>query len=177
MWHEEETNTGILLLTKFQILFGFKNFFFFIFQDLNTVFSKSLCHHLGAYLVAKTVKNLPTMQETRVRSLGQEDWKIPWRRDWQPTPVFLPGKSHGQRSLAGYDPHGVAESDTTEWLTLSSQIITHIILVSSGLWQFLSLFLLIITLTVRQSTDQEFCRMSLAVGLSGVFIMIVLFSC
>ena len=30
--------------------------------------------------------------------------KIPWRREWQPTPVFLPGKSHGQRSLAGYSP-------------------------------------------------------------------------
>ena len=32
--------------------------------------------------------------------------KIPWRREWQPTPVFLPGKSHGQRSLAGYSPWG-----------------------------------------------------------------------
>ena len=30
--------------------------------------------------------------------------KIPWRRKWQPTPVFFPGKSHGQRSLAGYSP-------------------------------------------------------------------------
>ena len=32
--------------------------------------------------------------------------KIPWRRKWQPTPVFLPGKSHGQRSLVGYSPWG-----------------------------------------------------------------------
>ena len=32
--------------------------------------------------------------------------KIPWRRKWQPTPVFLPGESHGQRSLAGYSPKG-----------------------------------------------------------------------
>ena len=32
--------------------------------------------------------------------------QIPWRRKWQPTPVFLPGKSHGQRSLAGYSPWG-----------------------------------------------------------------------
>ena len=31
-------------------------------------------------------------------------WKIPWKRKWQPTPVFLPGKSHGQRSLMGYSP-------------------------------------------------------------------------
>ena len=40
--------------------------------------------------------------------------KIPWRRAWQPTPVFLPGESHGQRSLAGYSPWGHKESDTTE---------------------------------------------------------------
>ena len=40
-----------------------------------------------------------------------------WRRKWQPTPVFLPGKSHGQRSLAGYSPWGHKELDTTERLT------------------------------------------------------------
>ena len=40
--------------------------------------------------------------------------KIPWRRAWQPTPVFLPGESHGQRSLAGYGPWGHKELDTTE---------------------------------------------------------------
>ena len=37
--------------------------------------------------------------------------KIFWRRAWQPTPVFLPGKSHGQRSLTGYSPWGHKESD------------------------------------------------------------------
>ena len=47
--------------------------------------------------------------------------KIPWRRAWQPTPVFLPGESHGQRSLEGYGPWGCKESDTTERLsTLAS---------------------------------------------------------
>ena len=40
--------------------------------------------------------------------------KTPWRRAWQPAPVFLPGESHGQRSLAGYSPWGLTESDTTE---------------------------------------------------------------
>ena len=40
--------------------------------------------------------------------------KIPWRRARQPTPVFLPGESHGQRSPAGYCPQGYTESDTTE---------------------------------------------------------------
>ena len=40
--------------------------------------------------------------------------KIPWRRALQPTPVFLPGESHGQRSLVGYSPRGRKESDMTE---------------------------------------------------------------
>ena len=44
---------------------------------------------------------------------------IPWRRARQPTPVFLPGESHGQRSLVGYSPWGRKESDTVERLTLS----------------------------------------------------------
>ena len=39
---------------------------------------------------------------------------VPWRREWQPTPVFLPGECHGQRSLAGYSPWGHKESDLTE---------------------------------------------------------------
>ena len=49
---------------------------------------------------------------------GFNPWvrKIPWRRKWQPAPVFLPGESHGQRSLVGYSPRGRKESDTTERL-------------------------------------------------------------
>ena len=47
-------------------------------------------------------------------SLGRED---PLTREWLPTPVFLPGECHGQRSLAGYSPRGLKESDTTEQLT------------------------------------------------------------
>ena len=39
--------------------------------------------------------------------------KVLWRRKWQPTPVFLPRESHGQRSLAGYSPWGCKKSDTT----------------------------------------------------------------
>jgi len=52
----------------------------------------------------------------RHEKCGFDPWvrKIPCRRKWQPTPVLLPGKSHGQRSLAGYIPWGRAESDTTE---------------------------------------------------------------
>ena len=66
------------------------------------------------------VKNPPAMQETQVQSLGQ---KIPWRRKWQPTPVFLPGEFHGQRSLAGYSPWGRKESDMTEKITHTSRSI------------------------------------------------------
>ena len=49
---------------------------------------------------------------------GFNPWvgKKPWRRKWQPTPVLLPGKSHGRRSLVGYSPWGHKESDTTERL-------------------------------------------------------------
>ena len=62
-------------------------------------------------MVAETVKNLPAMQETQVRSLGKED---PWRKKWLPIPVFLPGAFHGQRSLAAYSPWGCKESDTLD---------------------------------------------------------------
>ena len=54
---------------------------------------------LGNSLVAQLVKNLLAVQDTRV-------WKIPWRRQWHPTPVSLPRESHGRRSLVGYSPWG-----------------------------------------------------------------------
>ena len=101
-------------------------------------------------------KNLPTMGRP-----GFDFWvgKIPWRREQLPTSVFLPGEFHGQRSLVGYSPlglkesdrklthftfqgwvklrwfswakqtqpgrHGVAESDPTEWLSLSNKDLHH----------------------------------------------------
>ena len=46
--------------------------------------------------------------------------KSPWRREWRPTPVFLPGEFHGHRNLAGYSPWGHRELDTTEPLTLTN---------------------------------------------------------
>ena len=58
------------------------------------------------------VKFLPAMWETWVQFLGWED--PDWRREWQPTPVFLPGEFHGQRSLVGYSPWGHEESDMTK---------------------------------------------------------------
>ena len=47
--------------------------------------------------------------------------RFPWRRKWQATPVLLPGESQGQRSLAGYIVHGVAESDRTEELKTNAE--------------------------------------------------------
>ena len=61
--------------------------------------------------MAHWVKNPPAMQETQVRSLGGED---PLEEAWQPTTVFLPGKSHDQGSLVGYSPSGHKESEMTE---------------------------------------------------------------
>ena len=63
--------------------------------------------------IAQMVKNLPSMQETRVQSLVQED---PLEKGMQSTPVSFPGESYGQRSLGGYNPWGRKELDTTERL-------------------------------------------------------------
>ena len=58
----------------------------------------------------------PTCQCRRHKRHGLDPCvrKVPWRRKWQPTPVFSSGESHGQRSLVGYSPWGRQESDTTE---------------------------------------------------------------
>ena len=65
------------------------------------------------------VKNLPECKRSRF-----DPWvrKIPWRREWLPIPVFLPGEFHGQRNLVGYSQWGHTESETIEWLTLSLTI-------------------------------------------------------
>ena len=61
--------------------------------------------------MAQMVKNVPAMWEIQ--------GKIPWKREWQPTPIFLPGEFHGQRSLAGYSPRDHKESHMIERLTFS----------------------------------------------------------
>ena len=74
-------------------------------------------------LVACAFSSISTLGiSLQCRRPGFDPWvgKVPWRREWQPTPVFLPRESHGQRSLAGYySPWGCKELDTTEQLTLS----------------------------------------------------------
>ena len=58
----------------------------------------------------------PTYQCKRCKRHGFDPWvgKISWRRAWQPTPAFLPGECHGQRSLVGYNSEGQKESDMPE---------------------------------------------------------------
>ena len=61
--------------------------------------------------MAQMVKSLPQCGRP-----GFDNWvsKIPWRREWKPTPLFLPREFHGQRSLVGYSPWGPKELDMTE---------------------------------------------------------------
>ena len=68
-------------------------------------------HGKRAVLVAQMVKNLPAVQETWVQSL---DWEDPLEEGMATTPVFLPGESHGQRSLVGHRPWGRTEWNTAE---------------------------------------------------------------
>ena len=67
------------------------------------------------------LKGLPRWYSTtcQCKRCRFDPWveKIPWSRKWQPAPVFLPGKFHGQRSLVGYSPWGHKKSDTTEQLS------------------------------------------------------------
>jgi len=71
--------------------------------------------HIG-WMVAQMVKNLPAMQETLVRSLGQED---PLEKGMATHSIFLPGKPHGKRILVGYSPWGHKEWDRNERLSLA----------------------------------------------------------
>ena len=79
------------------------------------------CDHLWKSILgtSQVVKTRLPLHETLESRFDPLVGKIPWSRAWQPTPVFLPGDSHGQRSLAGYSPWGCKESDTAEatWQT------------------------------------------------------------
>ena len=81
---------------------------------------KNIREHVlqGDYLLTQVVLVVKesSCQWKRCKRHPFDPWvgKIPWRKKWQPTPVFLPGKSHGQKRLAGCSPWGCKESDTTE---------------------------------------------------------------
>jgi len=80
-----------------------------------------LYYSFRASLVAQMVKNLPAMWETWVRSLGQED---PLEEEMVTPSSILPGKSHGQRSPAGYSPWGCSRTRPSDWITSSFTSLT-----------------------------------------------------
>ena len=83
-----------------------------IFPYISHSINRILCFPLGKGFPRGSVnKESASKQETWVPSLVG---KIPWRRKWQPTPVFFPGKSHGWRNLIGYSSWAHKESDTVE---------------------------------------------------------------
>ena len=77
--------------------------------------------YLMGFPIAQLVQNPPA-----IRRPGFHPWvgKFPWRRAWQPTPVFLPGESHEQRSREGYSLRGHKESDRTEQLSTEQHLPT-----------------------------------------------------
>ena len=83
----------------------------------------------GASQVAqwlKKKKKKSACQRRRCRRYRFDPWvgKVPCRREWQPTPVFLPGESHGQRNLAGYSPWGCKILDTTKNTHMGGGVVT-----------------------------------------------------
>ena len=97
-----DSNEFFLMTEQYSIVYMHHSFLIHLSADgLNWVFLNE------ASLVAQAVKNLSAMNETEF-----DPWvrKIPYRRKWPPTPVFLPGEFHGQRNLAGV--HGVTKSQT-----------------------------------------------------------------
>ena len=77
---------------------------------------------------SSVVKNPPAMQETEETWVPFLSQKIPWMRKWQLTPVFLPEKSHGHRSLVGYSLYGCKQSEVTEQLNSNNIIFQWILL-------------------------------------------------
>ena len=76
------------------------------------------CYSGAASLVAQLVKYPPANAADKRHAFNPWIRKIPWRRKWQPTPVFSPGESYGQRNLAGYSLWCCKESDTNEQPTI-----------------------------------------------------------
>ena len=91
----------------------------------------NICTHTQGFPGSSVVKE-SACQCWKHKTHGFDPWvvMIPWRRKWQPTPVFLPGKSHEQRTLSGYSPRDHKESDTTEPLSTSTH--THIYMCWGG---------------------------------------------
>ena len=85
-----------------------------IWFDAHPVFCPCLLASVAPSKDALAIKNLSASLGDAETRFNPWVGKIPWRREWQPTPVFLLGASHGQRSLAGHSPWDHKESDTAE---------------------------------------------------------------
>jgi len=84
------------------------------FFKVRCLFIRYSVGHCRGFRGSSVVKNSPANAGDRRCGFDLSVGKIPWRREWLTPPVFLPGESHGQRSLAGYSPWGGKESDMTE---------------------------------------------------------------
>ena len=96
------------------------------------------CDQLRASLLVQTVKNLPAIQETWVQSLG---WEIPWRKAWQPTPVFLPGESPWTEEPDGLSSWGHKESDLAEQLSTWSASVSLFVKRRKCCWNYFPLII------------------------------------
>ena len=108
-----DAETRILKISSFNPIYNVKIDFIFKEQKLSK----------GIYMQVVQENGIPWwLRQNRIclqcRRHRFDPWvgKYPWRRKWQPTPLFLPGESLGQRSLTGYSPWGPKELDTTEQL-------------------------------------------------------------
>ena len=110
MQHYLESRCGRYCISSHQNSTVHINAFFFFFHF-------SLYLYLRASQVVPVVKNPPAIAGDIEIRFNHWFGKIPWRRPWQSTPIFLPGESHGQRSLVGYSPWDCKELDTTEACT------------------------------------------------------------
>ena len=90
-------------------------FYFFLLQETRHSLSQANLH-MERVSRSYFFVHLAQTEKQECRRLGFDPQvrKIPWRREWQPTPIFLPGEFHGQRSLVGYSPWGHKESNMTE---------------------------------------------------------------
>ena len=125
--------------------------------------------------VALVVKNSPA-NVGDIKRCGFDPWvgKIPWRRAWQPTPVFLPRESHGQRSLVHYGPRGHRESDSTEvtYHVQSWGIFLQRVLNCPDCGYTETAF----TQTKTQSCDRKFSPMLIVCEVPGILSQIVCYS-
>ena len=114
----------------------------------------------GSFPGGSMVKNLPSMQETQGMRFDPWVRKKPWRGKWQFTPIFLSGKSQGQRSLAGYSPWAQKNQTRLKWLN------THMVV--------LFLFFFLILSLPRPGKDADWTQRGLAsaaqLGLRSLFL-------